>query len=306
MSSLAAMSSLTGAIERYLGELAIQNASAHTLRNYKTDLDQLVEYFSPPNETAPAPDRLTALMLREWLGDLYDHGLSVVTIRRKLAAVRSLFKFMLREGTVSSNVARLVRTPKAPQRVPMVPTAEQTNTLVDAVGGDQLEQPHPERDRLMFELLYGCGLRISELAGMNLDDFDRSERWILVRGKGRKERQVPYGSKAAEALEKYLAVRVATPGERALLMNHRGSRLSDRGARGIVKFYARMISGDASLHPHSLRHAYATHLLADGADLRAIQELLGHARLATTQKYTQVSLTDLMAVYDRAHPKARK
>ena len=300
------MSSLTGAIERYLGELAIQNASAHTLRNYKTDLDQLVEYFSPPNETAPAPDRLTALMLREWLGDLYDHGLSVVTIRRKLAAVRSLFKFMLREGTVSSNVARLVRTPKAPQRVPMVPTAEQTNTLVDAVGGDQLEQPHPERDRLMFELLYGCGLRISELAGMNLDDFDRSERWILVRGKGRKERQVPYGSKAAEALEKYLAVRVATPGERALLMNHRGSRLSDRGARGIVKFYARMISGDASLHPHSLRHAYATHLLADGADLRAIQELLGHARLATTQKYTQVSLTDLMAVYDRAHPKARK
>jgi integrase/recombinase XerC len=158
----------------------------------------------------------------------------------------------------------------------------------------------------MFELLYGCGLRISELAGMNLDDFDRSERWILVRGKGRKERQVPYGSKAAEALEKYLAVRVATPGERALLMNHRGSRLSDRGARGIVKFYARMISGDASLHPHSLRHAYATHLLADGADLRAIQELLGHARLATTQKYTQVSLTDLMAVYDRAHPKARK
>jgi integrase/recombinase XerC len=300
------MSSLTGAIERYLGELAIQNASAHTLRNYKTDLDQLVEYFSPPNETAPAPDRLTALMLREWLGDLYDHGLSVVTIRRKLAAVRSLFKFMLREGTVSSNVARLVRTPKAPQRVPMVPTAEQTNTLVDAVGGDQLEQPHPERDRLMFELLYGCGLRISELAGMNLDDFDRSERWILVRGKGRKERQVPYGSKAAEALEKYLAVRVATPGERALLMNHQGSRLSDRGARGIVKFYARMISGDASLHPHSLRHAYATHLLADGADLRAIQELLGHARLATTQKYTQVSLTDLMAVYDRAHPKARK
>ena len=127
-----------------------------------------------------------------------------------------------------------------------------------------------------------------------------------MRGKGRKERQVPYGLKAADALEKYLAVRAAAPAERALLINHRGSRLSDRGARGIVKFYARMISGDASLHPHSLRHAYATHLLADGADLRAIQELLGHARLATTQKYTQVSLTDLMAVYDRAHPKARK
>ena len=300
------MSNLGAAIERYLAELALQNASAHTLRNYKTDLDQLGEYFSPPHGAAPAPGELTALMLREWLGDLYDRGLSVITIRRKLAAVRSLFKFMLREGTVSANVARLVRTPKAPKRVPAVPTAEQTNTLVDAVGGDRWERPHPERDRLLFELLYGCGLRISELAGLNLDDFDRGERWILVRGKGRKERQVPYGSKAADALENYLAVREAKPGERALLMNHRGTRLSDRGARGIVKFYARMISGDASLHPHSFRHAYATHLLADGADLRAIQELLGHARLATTQKYTQVSLTDLMAVYDRAHPKARK
>jgi integrase/recombinase XerC len=190
--------------------------------------------------------------------------------------------------------------------VPIVPTAEQTNTLVDAVGGDEMDRPHPERDRLMFELLYGCGLRISELTGMNLGDFDRSERWILVRGKGRKERQVPYGGKAAEALEKYLSVRAAAPAERALLINHHGSRLSDRGARGIVKFYARMVSGDASLHPHSFRHAYATHLLADGADLRAIQELLGHARLATTQKYTQVSLTDLMAVYDRSHPKAKK
>ena len=300
------MSDLAEAVERYLAELARENASAHTLRNYATDLDQWVEYFSPPGAHPPAPQEMTALQLREWLGDLYARGLSVVTIRRKLAAVRSLFKFMLREGSVPANIAKLVGTPKAPQRVPVVPTAEQTNTLVNAVGEDRFERPHPERDRLLFELLYGCGLRISELAGMNLDDFDRAERWILVRGKGRKERQVPYGSKAAEALENYLAVRVAAPGERALLINHRGSRLSDRGARGIVKFYARMISGDASLHPHSLRHAYATHLLADGADLRAIQELLGHARLATTQKYTQVSLTDLMAVYDRAHPKARK
>jgi integrase/recombinase XerC len=306
MSEKTKESDFAAGIERYLAELALQNASEHTLRNYKADLDQLVEYFSPPGERPPSPNALTALQLREWLGDLYDRSLSVISIRRKLAAVRSLFKFLLREGTVSKNVAKLVRTPKAPKRVPIVPTAEQTNTLVNAVGEEKLERPHPERDRLLFELLYGCGLRISELAGMNLDDFDRGERWILVRGKGRKERQVPYGSKAAEALEKYLAVRAAPPGERALLINHRGSRLSDRGARGIVKFYARMISGDSSLHPHSFRHAYATHLLADGADLRAIQELLGHARLATTQKYTQVSLTDLMAVYDRAHPKARK
>jgi integrase/recombinase XerC len=287
-------------IANYLAELKRQNASEHTLRNYGTDLDQFAGYFSPP------PAEVGVLELREWLGDLYNRGLSVVTIRRKLAAVRSLFRFMLREGTISTNPARLLKTPKAPKRVPIVPTAEQTNRLVDAVAADTMDRPHPERDLLVFELLYGCGLRISELAGLNLDDFDRSERWIRVRGKGKKERQVPYGSKAEAALERYLAVRAAKPDEDALMLNHRGVRLSDRFIRRIVTFYARMVSGDASLHPHSLRHAFATHLLSEGADLRAIQELLGHSRLATTQKYTQVSLTDLMAVYDRAHPKARK
>jgi integrase/recombinase XerC len=304
-------SELVAAVARYLGELGRENASPHTLRNYSSDLDQFVEYFSPPGGGQPTPREIGVLQLREWLGSLFDQGLSATTVRRKLAAVRSLFKFMLREGTIPTNPARLVRTPKAPKRVPMVPTAEQTNTLVDAVGADTLDRPHPTRDLVIFELLYGCGMRISEVAGLNLEDLDRTERWIRVLGKGRKERQVPYGSKAADALEKYLEVRAQLseqnqPMEHALLLNHRGRRLSDRGARGIVKFYARMISGDSSLHPHSLRHAYATHLLADGADLRAIQELLGHARLATTQKYTQVSLTDLVAVYDRAHPKARK
>jgi integrase/recombinase XerC len=300
------MSDLAAGTQRYLTELKLQNASAHTVRNYATDLAQFVEYFSPPGSAPPAPAQIDALQLREWLGGLYQLGLSVVSIRRKLAAVRSLFKFLLREGVVTSNIARTVRTPKAPQRVPIVPTAEQTNTLVEGVAADRFEKPYPERDLLLFEMLYGCGLRISELSGLNLEDLDTTERWILVRGKGRKERQVPYASKAAAALAKYLPVRAGKPGERALFLNHHGTRLSDRGARGIVKFYARMIAGDSSLHPHSLRHAYATHLLADGADLRAIQELLGHARLATTQKYTQVSLTDLMAVYDRSHPKARK
>jgi integrase/recombinase XerC len=302
-----AKSEVAAAVDRYLGSLARENASSHTLRNYASDLDQFVEYFSPADSAPPGPREIGVQQLREWLGHLFDNGLSAITIRRKLAAVRSLYKFMLREGTIATNPARLVRTPKAPKRVPIVPTAEQTNSLVDSVGADTLDQPHPTRDLLIFELLYGCGMRISELAGLNLEDLDRSERWIRVLGKGRKERQVPYGSKAATALEKYLTIRApAVATERALLINHHGKRLSDRGARGIVKFYARMISGDSSLHPHSLRHAFATHLLADGADLRAIQELLGHARLATTQKYTQVSLTDLMAVYDRAHPKAHK
>jgi integrase/recombinase XerC len=299
------MSELALAIERYLGELGRENASAHTIRNYASDLEQFYGYFSPPGVQPPAPAAIDAPLLREWLTSLYDRKLDPISVRRKLAAVRSFFQFLLREKSVPTNVARLLRTPKAPKRVPLVPTAEQTNTLVDGVGLDQFERPHPERDVALFELLYGCGLRISELVGLNIDDFDLRERWIRVRGKGRKERQVPYAEKASLALEKYLGQRSAKAGERALLVNHRGGRLSDRGAREIVKFYARMISGDASLHPHSLRHAYATHLLADGADLRAIQELLGHARLATTQKYTQVSLTDLMAVYDKAHPKAR-
>ena len=301
--ALAAALSL--AIDRYLSDLRLQNASPHTLRNYASDLQQFALYFSPPGQHPPAPAEFTVLQIREWLGDLYKRRLSPVTVRRKLAAVRSLFQFLAKNGSVPTNIARLVRTPKAPQRLPAVPTAEQTNELINAVAADQLERPFPERDRLIFELLYGSGLRISELVGLNLDDFDLREQWIRVRGKGRKERQVPYGSTAASALEKYLEVRVIKPRDRALLANHLGTRLSDRGARGIVKMYARLISGDASLHPHSLRHAFATHLLADGADLRAIQELLGHARLATTQKYTQVSLTDLMAVYDRSHPKAK-
>jgi integrase/recombinase XerC len=300
------VSELALAIERYLGELRRENASAHTIRNYASDLEQFLTYVSPAATKAPAPESIDTPLLREWLTSLYDRRLDPISIRRKLAAVRSFLQFLLREKSVPSNVARALRTPKAPKRVPIVPTAEQTNRLVDQVGLDKFERPHPERDVALFELLYGCGLRISELVGLNVDDFDLRQRWIRVRGKGRKERQAPYGEKASAALEKYLSQRVALPGERALMVNHRGGRLSDRGAREIVKFYSRMILGDASVHPHSLRHAYATHLLADGADLRAIQELLGHARLATTQKYTQVSLTDLMTVYDKAHPAARR
>ena len=299
------MSELASAIERYLADLRLKNASPHTLRNYEADYAQFVEYFTPPGADAPSPSAISPLLLREWMGDLFARGLSVITIRRKLAAVRSLFRFLAKEGSLPTNPARLVKTPKAPKRVPAVPSAEQTNALIDEIGQDKLERPYPERDMLIFEFLYGCGLRISELVGLNLLDIDRTERWLRVRGKGRKERQVPFGAKAAQALDRYLPKREAKPGEQGLFVNRFGTRLTDRGARGIVKMYASLVAGDSSIHPHTLRHAYATHLLSDGADLRAIQELLGHARLATTQKYTQVSLTDLMAVYDRSHPKAR-
>jgi integrase/recombinase XerC len=297
------MPELGAQIEQYLAELKRANASAHTLRNYASDLGQFLDYFTIKDKVTV--EEIDTLAIREWLGHLHSERLTAVSMRRKLAAVRSFFKYLLREGVVATNFARLVRTPKAPKSLPVVMTAEQTNILVEGVAADKFERPYPARDLAIFELLYGCGLRISELVGLDLEDFDFTERWIRVRGKGRKERQVPFGTKAAAAVDRYLAGRESTSGShRPLFLNHRGGRLTDRGARGIVKFYARMITGDSSLHPHSLRHAYATHLLSDGADLRAIQELLGHSQLSTTQKYTQVSLTDLMAVYDKAHPKA--
>jgi integrase/recombinase XerC len=297
-------SELGSHITRFLEELNRNNVSPHTLAAYGSDLAQFLEYFSPPGTDPPAAREFEVWNIREWLGSLYQQKLSAVSMRRKLAALRAFFRFLGREGIIEMNPARLVRMPKAPLRLPQVMTEEQVNGLLEDVAAGKLERPLPERDVAVFEFLYGCGLRVSELVGLNLDDIDRGERWLRVRGKGRKERQVPYGAKAQAALERYLPERKPRPAETALFLNHRGGRLTRRGAELIVKLYARFLSGDSSVHPHSFRHAYATHLLADGADLRSIQELLGHARLSTTQKYTQVSLTDLIAVYDRAHPKA--
>jgi integrase/recombinase XerC len=244
----------------------------------------------------------------------YARGNSNRSVARKLSAVRAFFEFLVREGAVGVNPAKLVTTPKVPKSLPAVMTPEQTNNLIDAVaevapaagGGENPRKRFParvRRDRVVFELLYGSGLRVAELVGLDHADFDWKGRWIRVRGKGRKERLAPFGKKAAEALERYLAVR-GHDNEPAVLLNERGKRLTARSVERIVKQYALRVSGDPSLHPHSLRHAFATHLLGDGADLRAIQELLGHASLSTTQKYTQLSLEKLMEVYDRAHPKA--
>lgn len=298
------MSELERQIDRYLLELQRQNASAHTVRNYGSDLRQFLAYFTPPGGGPPTSGQLDTLALREWLGDLYQRQLAATTIRRKLAAVRSFLGFLVREGVLELNRAKLIGTPKAPKTLPRVPSAEQTNRLLDRVSGNDLKRAHPRRDLAILELLYGCGLRVSELAGLNFADIDLSEGWLRVRGKGRKERQVPIPAKAAAALGNYLAERKADADQAAVFINHRGGRLSARGVRGIVKLYATLVGGDPSIHPHTFRHAFATHLLSDGADLRSIQELLGHASLSTTQKYTQLSLSDLMAVYDKAHPKA--
>ncbi|MGH9719064.1 MAG: tyrosine-type recombinase/integrase [Bryobacteraceae bacterium] len=297
-------SELAAEVDRFVAELARRNVSPNTVKAYSGDLEQFAGYFSRPDLAAPSPAEFETWQIREWLGDLYQRKLSAVSMRRKIAALRAFFKFLFREGKVRTNVARLVRLPKAPQKLPVVMTAEKVNRLVDDVGSNTLERPHPARDLAIFELLYGCGLRISELTGLNVEDLDREQGWLRVRGKGRKERLSPFGSKAAAAIQRYLVDRQAPPGEAAMFVNHRGGRLTSRGAHWIVNFYGRHLAKDPTIHPHSFRHAYATHMLADGADLRAIQELLGHARLSTTQRYTQVTLTELMAVYDKSHPKA--
>jgi integrase/recombinase XerC len=299
------MTKLRDCISKYLAELERRGASKHTLRNYRSDVEQFATYFEPPGETAPDVEKLDLPLLREWLANLYDQGLNTMTVRRKIAAVRGMFKFLRQEGVLDQNVATRLRTPKTKQRLPDIMSAEKTNNLLDGVeAGGPVEKPSRERDLAFLELLYGCGIRVGELVGIDLEDIDLREGWLRVRGKGNKERQVPIGGRATAAVERYLELRQGNPNERALFLNSRGLRLSDRQVRRLVKFYALALTGDPTVHPHSFRHAYATHLLSDGADLRAIQELLGHARLSTTQKYTQVSLKELQAVYDRAHPKA--
>ncbi len=302
------------AANRFLASLARENASIHTRLSYASDLKQFIEYFSPPAERPPPPAAFDPLQIREFMGECYRRGNRNRSVARKLSTLRAFFQFLVREGALARNPAKLVATPKTPKTLPPVMTAEQANNLVDSVvapgatgarvtPGRERFPAKFARDRVIFELLYGSGLRVAELVGLDLEDFDWKERWIRVRGKGRKERLVPFGKRAAEALERYLALR-GHEKQRALLLNHFGRRLGARSVERIVKHYAVLFSGDPALHPHSLRHAFATHLLSDGADLRAIQELLGHASLSTTQKYTQLSLKELMEVYDRTHPKA--
>jgi len=276
-------------LESFVEELKRVNASTHTIRSYTADLETL-------------PEQTTLLDLRQWVAGMHEKGLSAVTIRRHISAARMYMRFLVREGLASANTAKLLRLPKAPKKLPAVMTAEQAGIMMDQAPA--MDRPFPRRDVAILELLYGTGVRVSELAGLDLQDIDYTEHWLRVRGKGRKERQVPYTGKAVTALENWLRVRSSPTTETALFLNHRGTRLSDRSVRNIVKYYASESVGDATVHPHSLRHAFATHLLSDGADLRSIQELLGHARLSTTQKYTQLSLNDIIAVYDKAHPKA--
>ena len=342
---------MKAAIGKYLEYLqSVRNSSPHTVLNYRRDLEQFLVYLSPPGVRPPGLTGVTHPLIREFVAHLHDQGLQKSSIARKLAALRSFFKYCVRERHLKENPARLVPTPKLPKRIPSVLSAEEMNGFLNQLGGSErtalrsraassrdrvlpresgANSPARQgssvrageglllrRDRALLELLYAAGLRVSELTGLNLVDMEQKERILRVRGKGNKERIVPYGAKAQEALEKYWPVREQLlqqtdrtsgrqdPHAEAVFLNYSGQRLTQRSVGRIVKKYVRMANVNWDLHPHSLRHAFATHLLADGADLRAIQELLGHQSLSTTQKYTHASIRQLMDIYDKAHPHA--
>ncbi|HZQ92186.1 MAG TPA: tyrosine recombinase XerC [Terriglobales bacterium] len=290
-------------VARFLSALRERNASPNTILAYGKDLAQFAAFVGDADVRA-----IDHVRIRGWLGELYQRGLSKTSVARALAAVRSLYRWLAREGEVEQNPAALVATPRLPKQLPRVPTIEEMATMLD--GALPESAAFAERDRVILELLYGCGIRNSELVGINLDDVSWSNDAILVRGKGKKERYVPFAGAARDAVETYLPHRQRVLGEKkkqtpALLINLRGERLTTRSVGRIVKHIAVRRGLSPDVHPHTLRHAFGTHMLEEGADLRAIQEMLGHERLSTTQRYTQLSVKHVLEVYDRTHPKAK-
>jgi integrase/recombinase XerC len=299
-------------IERFIQYLRIErNASPHTLRNYRSDLEQFRDYLKGSGgEGRASIQDIEALDVRGFLGFLVEHERKKSSAARKLATLRSFFKFLLREGVLTESPAASISSPKRPKTLPRIMSEEETNQLLDRMAREsERGDPALARDRAILELLYASGLRVSELAGLDVRSVNLGDGVLLAKGKGRKERLVPFGSKARNALTNYLPVRekilqaakVSCP---ALFLNAHGRRLTTRSVHRIVKKHVRSFGPSIRVSPHSLRHAFASHLLAEGADLRAIQEMLGHASLSTTQKYTQVSIQRLIEVYDKTHPKA--
>ncbi|MBU5614139.1 tyrosine recombinase XerC [Geomonas azotofigens] len=287
------------AIEQFCGYLETErNVSPHTLAAYQSDLEQFATFLAQRGE--PRPEGVDHLAIRQYLAQLHK-GHAKSSIGRKLSAIRALFRFLLREGRLEKNPAELVSTPKKEKRLPFHLNIDQVSALVEAPAGTRL----PLRDRAVLETLYSCGIRVSELTGMNVGDLDLADGVARVMGKGGKERIVPVGSYARQALAAYLAERGEPAAGEPLILNSRGKRINRRSVTRIVDSHMLFIASMRKVSPHTLRHTFATHLLEAGADLRAIQELLGHASLSTTQKYTHVSIDKLMEVYDKAHPKAR-
>lgn len=298
-------------IERFGKHLQAKNSSPHTLRNYLGDLEQLADYLTPPDDqgqrSAYEIERLDHRVIREYLGHLHAQRIEKSSVSRKISAIRSFCKFLCREGVLKQNPGKLVKLPKVPRKIPNHLTVEDCVKLIEA---PDLSAPLGVRDRAILELLYACGIRVSELAGLNWEDINFKEALILVRGKGKKERLVPFGRHCQQALACYLEQRRASLGVESVLpsspifLNHLGTRLTTRSVGRLVEKYVRLSGLGQKISPHGLRHSFATHMLNSGADLRSIQELLGHQSLSTTQRYTHLTIGHLMEQYDKAHPKA--
>ena len=298
-------------IEQFLEHLRYErNVSAHTLRNYSSDLEQFIQFLTADGErAAPAVSEIDHLTIREWMAALHSAHKSKRSIARKLATLRTFFQFLVREGVLEMNPAKLVSTPRLEKKLPKHLSVEDAVRFIES---PDAETDLGKRDRAMLELMYATGVRVAELTTLNLGDVDFRNQLIRVTGKRRKQRIVPFGDPAGEALQKYLKVRdkflfnapVSKRDEEALFLNYQGTRITTRSVGRMVDKYIRLCAGMHNISPHALRHSFATHLLDSGADLRDIQELLGHARLSTTQVYTHVSMEKLIEVYDKAHPKA--
>jgi integrase/recombinase XerC len=311
--------------EQFLAMLANERgASEHTVRAYAREVRNFADYLRETLGDGASVEKVEHLHIRAYLGLLYERGLTKASAARALAAVRSWFKWLAKEGKVKQNPALLVSTPKLPKHLPRVPSMEEVNRVLNSLEGEgsaakdkQDAAAWPERDRVIFELLYGCGIRNSELVGLDMGSVKWRDDAVLVRGKGRKERLVPLGDEAAVALRAYLPLREAkllAAGKAGLvqdgplMMNLRmrgDCRLTTRSVGRIVKAIALSRGLAADVHPHTLRHAFGTHMLEEGADLRAIQEMLGHERLSTTQRYTQLTVGQVQKVYDETHPRAK-
>ena len=291
-----------------------RNVSEHTLRNYQSDLEQFVDHLAPAhpkNGKRNFPDLtdIDHITIREWLATLHTAQKKKSSIARKLAALRTFFQFLVREGVLEQNPAKLVSTPRLEKKLPKHLSIEDAIKFIETPDTDT---DLGKRDRAMLELMYATGVRVAELTKLNLGHIDFRNRLIRVTGKRRKERIVPFGEPALEALKAYLDVRDAVLNSapiserepEALFLNYQGTRITTRSVGRMVDKYIRSCAGKYDISPHALRHSFATHLLDSGADLRDIQELLGHARLSSTQIYTHVSMEKLIQVYDKAHPKA--
>ena len=285
---------LNNFIDFLKGELG---ASPHTLRAYTEDLKAFLSFIEKK------PKDIDNLDIRSYLAFLHHKKLQKSSISRKLETIRSFFKYLHREGYVKSNPAKLLSSPKIPKNLPRILTVDEVFTLIDKPQGDTFKAT---RDKAMLELLYSSGLRVSEMTSLDIIDLDIKESLIRVKGKGKKERIIPVGSSAMSAIQNYLPERISLKKKsQALFLNNLGGRLTQRSVRRILLHYSRMINLKGNPSPHTLRHTFATHLLHGGADLRSIQELLGHSSLSSTQKYTHVDIAHLTEVYDKAHPMAK-